>query len=154
MPIQIKVYSRDKFAACSYTDETVELHTTDYFMCVNSTGWIHSIPFFKKSHPNVINLYFDDIFKTGIKAVQWFNDTQLIIYASACTIKQAILIKDFIDNIPDNSVLHIYCTMGASRSQSIAQFVREYRNLDYSTTINKHKSNVYSLLCSTLKLKN
>jgi hypothetical protein len=152
--IQIIAYSRKDFEECLYTDDNVELYNTDYFICINATGWKHAIPFFKQKHPNVINLYFDDIFKTGLKAVQWFNNTHRIIYAQACTKDQAITIKNFIDNIPDSSTLHIYCAMGQSRSQSVAQFTREYRNLDFSKEKKQHKSNVYSLLCSISKLKN
>ena len=151
MPIQINVYSRENFDNCRFTDDNVEAHINDYFICINATGWKHAIPFFKTPHYNVLNVYFDDIYESGLKTVPWFNNTSRIIFARACTVDQATEIKNFIDAVPDGSTLHVYCAMGKSRSQSVAQFAREYRNNDYSTQNIMHKSNVYSLLCSISK---
>ena len=50
------------------TDQTVD-SSNDFYICLNSTGWIHSIPYFKEEHANVINLYFDDVESSGPKEI-------------------------------------------------------------------------------------
>ena len=78
MTIKIITYSRNDFNSTSFTDENVELYNNSYFICINSTGWKYSVPFFKKIHNNVLNLYFDDIDKTGLKLVEWYNNTKIL----------------------------------------------------------------------------
>jgi len=146
MTIKIITSSRDTFNLTLFTDENVDSYTDSYFICVNATGWKYSIPFFKKNHNNVLNLYFDDIDKTGLKLVEWYNNTKRLIYAIACSNEQAISIKKFIDTIPNNSILYIYCSKGKSRSPAIEKFVREYRNKEQNNTIKYYNKHVYSLL--------
>lgn len=109
-------------------DLSVKNFIKEYFICLNATGWKHSIPYFKESHDNVINLYFDDVENDGPKEIQWFNNTTKIIEAKAMTIDQAIELKKFINRIPDNSIVHIHCTKGLSRSAAVENFINETRN--------------------------
>jgi len=143
--LQIKSYSRKEFSLL-FNDETILNYLNDYFICINATGWIHSNPVFKKFYTNVLNLYFDDIEKTGLKLVPWFNNTQNLIYATACSDEQARLIKEFIRKIPDNSNLHIYCTKGRSRSPAIEKFAREYKNNELENDIKNYNNHVYKIL--------
>lgn len=143
----VKRYSRDDFKkmaeAVGITDITVD-NFPEYFICINSTGWIHKIPYFNQEHNNVINLYFDDIYETGLKVIPWFNNDKRIIYAKACNKEQAILLKNFIKRIPDGSTIHVYCAKGKSRSKGVEMYIQEmYNQIPASGSIN---SNVYDLL--------
>lgn len=148
--LTVKRYSKkafeDTMQTNSITDITVE-DTNDYYICINATGWIHGIPYFKDLHPNVLNVCFDDVHQTGLKVVPWFNNDQRVIYAQACTESQALAIKQFISKIPDNSIVHIYCAKGKSRSKGVEVYINEcYNNqVDDTSGIN---SNVYNLLKS------
>jgi predicted protein tyrosine phosphatase len=95
--------------------------------------------------PNVLNLKFEDVEKTGLKAIKWYNNTQRIIYAIACSDKQAKQIVDFIKRIPNDSTLHIYCAKGKSRSVAIANYVRKYYN-NQEIDDSGHNKHVFSLL--------
>ena len=67
--------------------------------------------------------------------------------AIACTVEQAREIKNFVDEIPSDAILHIYCTKGKSRSPAIAKYVTEYRNNTHFE-IDHYNKHVYNLLCS------
>jgi predicted protein tyrosine phosphatase len=140
---EIKVYPQFEFCeTTAFNDSNVEQFNHDFFICLNSSGNIHSIPHFKFEHYNVLNMYFDD---TDVNRIKVSGD--IIYYAVACTVGQARTIKKFVDTIPDNSTVHIYCAKGKSRSPAVAKFINEYKgmnNLSYST-YNKH---VYNLLWS------
>lgn len=143
--MNLYVYNQDEFKLTTpFNDNNVELSSNDYFICLNSSGYIHSIPHFKQPHPNVINTYFDDTIENKIKV-----SSGIVYYAIACTINQAKSIKEFIDKIPNNSSIHIYCAKGKSRSQAVKKFIEEYSGLKKSdyTSYNKH---VYKLLCQQI----
>lgn len=120
------------------------LDLEDYVIGIHSNGWIHSKEIFPSSN-NVLNLWFEDVEKTGLKAIQWFNNTQRVIYATACSDNQAKQIIDFIRKIPDNATLHIYCAKGQSRSVAVANYIKKYIN---NETIDEgnHNKHVYRLL--------
>ena len=120
------------------------LDLEDYVIGIHSTGWIHSKEIFPSSN-NVLNLWFEDVEKTGLKAIQWFNNTQRIIYATACSDNQAKQIVDFIRKIPKNATLHVYCAKGQSRSVAVANYVRKYHNNEIIDD-SSHNKHVYSLL--------
>jgi rhodanese-related sulfurtransferase len=109
-------------------DETVENVIGEFFICLNATGWKHAEPFFKNSHMNVINSYFDDVEQDGPKEIQWFNNTTKTIEAKAITVKQAIELKLFIETIPDNSTVYVYCAKGLSRSAAVESYISEIKN--------------------------
>ncbi len=124
MAINVKTYSRLQIAKeTNFKDVTLKDYPTDFFICVNATGMLHSIPHFKKDHTNVINLYFDD---TDVDKEKWLGPIKYT--AKACTRDQALQIINFVDVIPEDSTVHIYCTRGESRSPAIGFFIREYRN--------------------------
>jgi hypothetical protein len=145
--LDVRRYSRSSFeeAMSDINDSNVEL-LNEYFICINATGWIHGIPYFKKEHRNVINLYFDDVHKTGLKVIPWFNNDQRIIYAHACSKEQAVELKKFIETIPQGSIVHIYCAKGRSRSRGVEMYISElFNNTVLHDEIN---SNVYDMLKS------
>ncbi|MEK9804747.1 MAG: hypothetical protein VW551_00440 [Euryarchaeota archaeon] len=117
----------------------------EYLIGVHSNGnWIHSEPIMKDA-PNVLNLKFEDVEKTGLKAIQWYNNTQKIIYATACSNSQAEQIVRFIRKIPEGATLHVYCAKGKSRSVAVANYVRKYYNNE-TVDDSGHNKHVYNLL--------
>lgn len=130
--ISINRYSKDDFirqmSIKKINDQTVNNYFNNFFICLNSTGWKHAEPYFKEEHPNVINLYFDDVEQDGLKEIQWFNNTTKTIHAKAITAEQASELKKFIEVIPDSSILHIYCAKGKSRSAAVECYASEVRN--------------------------
>ena len=145
MSIQVIVYSRNGFAAETLcNDSNVEDFVNDYFICINATENIHSEPFFKKDHDNVLNMYFDDVLEDTVK---YFGptDSEFKCYAKACTVSQAKQMHNFIKHIPESSRLHIYCTKGKSRSVAVAKYVNEVVNGILSTD-DGHNILVYELL--------
>lgn len=103
-----------------------------FFICLNSTAWIHSKPYFKEEHDNVINLYFDDVHQSGPKEIKWFNNTTKIIDAVAMNNEQAICLAKFIDKIPTNSTVYIYCAKGKSRSGAVEDYIKSIIQEDYT----------------------
>lgn len=127
------------------TDQTVDNMTNLFFICINSSGAIHSIPYFKEEHQNVINLYFDDVEFSGPKEIPWLNGETKIIDAVAMNESQADELSKFISKIPDTSTIYIYCAKGKSRSYAVEDFIRSIESgIDcISDTSNKH---VYKLM--------
>lgn len=138
MAINVKVYSKKDFEQTIFNDNTVNQYPLDYFICINATGFVHSIPHFKIEHPNVLNCYFDD---TEVDTVKFDTIFNISFDARACTVGQATEIKQFINRIPKDATLHIYCSKGKSRSTAVAKFAGKDDIVNY----NKH---VYNLLCS------
>ena len=145
--LTVQGYSRYGFEEITkFTDSNVDLFPNDFFICVHATGWIHAIPYFKQPHSNVINLVFDDVAVDGSK---WSHEYVPISYnAKACTREQAKELKQFIDTIPDNSNVHVYCAKGQSRSPAIAAYIEEYKNNNKNSKFHSYKYNehVYRLL--------
>ena len=79
MAINVKTHSIEDFK---------ELPKGDFLIGIHSNGWKHSIPVLAKSN-NVLNVWFEDVEKTGLKLIPWFNNDQRIIYAVACSDDQA-----------------------------------------------------------------
>jgi predicted protein tyrosine phosphatase len=139
--MKINVYPQFVFYKNSkFNDSNVEQFDSEYFICLNSTGHIHSTPHFKINHFNVLNTYFDDTDVNRIKV-----SGNIVYYAWACTREQAITIKDFIKTIPDTANVHIYCAQGKSRSPAVAKFIKEYKSLTDENYPNYNK-HVYNLL--------
>lgn len=136
--ININVYSKEQFENANFYDDNVDNFPNDYFICINATGYVHSVPHFKKDHPRVLNCYFDD---TESDVTKFDNIFNVSFEAKALTEEQAIIIKNFINKVPQGSTLHIYCPKGKSRSTAVAKFAGK----EDIVTYNQH---VYKLLCS------
>lgn len=132
MFLKTKVYPQKEFESIMQNrdidDSTVWNLKDEYFIGINSTGWIHSIPYFKEQHSNVITLYFDDIEKDKWKTVPYPGVGSKTIYAIACTEAQARQLKTFIDSVPKGSLVHIYCAQGKSRSVGISAYINHRFN--------------------------
>ena len=141
MPVQ--VYNQNHFKETTpFNDSNVEQFSNDYFICVNSSGSSYAIPHFKQRHPNVLNMYFDDTEKDKFKVAG-----DIVYYARVCTVEQAQQIRNFVDQIPDNATVHVYCAKGKSRSPAVAKFVETRKGwpaADYPT----YNKFLYELLCS------
>ncbi len=134
----------NQFLNMHYTDNNVDSFEQEYFICVHSNGWVHSISHFDMPHNNVLDIKFDDVDSDGTKHVQWFGGTMKEITVKKLTVDQAKEIVEFIDKVPNDATLHIYCAKGKSRSTAIAKFVEEYRN--NSTLDISHNQYVYTML--------
>ena len=144
MFIQVNTYSRKEFDSLGYNE--LNVHTSkDYFICINASGGIHNEPYFNLDHDNVLNMYFDDVLQDTIK-YYGPTDSEYEFFAKACTVTQIKELYNFISKISDNSILHIYCTKGRSRSIAVAKYVNEYINhIDY--TVEGYNQLVYDQLC-------
>jgi predicted protein tyrosine phosphatase len=144
--IDVKVYSKKNFEETVFTDTNVGQLSDNFFICINATGHIHSIPHFTKSDPNILNCYFDDVDHDHVKFDTIFK---MEFNARACTLEQAVEIKNFIDAVPDNAKLHIYCSKGKSRSPAVAKFVEEYKN-NKTVEYENYNQHVYTILKSLI----
>jgi predicted protein tyrosine phosphatase len=140
--IDVRVYSKKDFELAGFSDSNINQWPNDYFICINATGYVDSIPHFKNTHGRLLNLYFDDVEFDQSKYDHEFN---LSFDAKACTRQQAVKIKEFLDTIVEESTLHIYCTKGKSRSPAVAKFVEEYKN-NQTTNFENYNRHVYNLL--------
>lgn len=144
--IDIKVYSKKNFEETGFTDTNVSRLTDNFFICINATGHVHRTPHFTKSYPSILNCYFDDVEHDQVKFDTIFN---IEFNARACTLEQAVEIKNFIDAVPDESKLHIYCSKGKSRSPAVAKFVEEYKN-NKTVEYENYNQHVYTILKSLI----
>lgn len=121
----VKTYSKDEFVENmkmrGIDDDTVE-STSEYFICIDSTGGPWAYEYFVKSHVNVIREIFDD---TPINTRKWGPDVQMYFDAVAMTYDQAERLVEFIKKIPLGSHVNIYCAKGISRSNAIMDFIEE-----------------------------
>ena len=123
--MRLKIYSKNNFVTEMQdrliNDNTVE-GIDEYFICIDSSGGDVAVPYFKQLHPNVIRETFDDVPK-DIK--KWGPDIQAYFNAIAITEEQAKNLVEFIRDIPFNSLVHIHCFKGESRSKAVADFIDE-----------------------------
>lgn len=144
MALNVITYSMEEFIELGINDDT--LNSNNYYICIHSNDWIHSVPVFKQEHKNVLNLWFEDVEQTGLKVIPWFNSDQKVIYAKAITKQQANELYNFIKTIPENSTVHIYCAKGRSRSVAVKNFILTHINHDTNVDLSYHNKYVYKLL--------
>lgn len=99
-------------------------NTNEYFICINSSGGPDSVPVLNNFSDNVLNLWFDDVEKNEYK---WGEDVQQWFNAKAITHEQSNNLYNFLEQIPNESVVNVYCSKGVSRSGAIAKFLEETR---------------------------
>lgn len=145
----LKIYSKKFFInemkKNLIDDSTVDCKK-DYFICIDSTGGPDSAPYFKKNHFNVIRETFDDV---PYDLVRWGNDIKEFYKGIAMTEKQAENIVNFIKNIPNNSIVHIHCVKGQSRSIAIKDFINEHvlnKNVNHEGDINSGYFHIKKML--------
>lgn len=105
------------------TDETVESYTTNAFISIQSSKGSASNeeteegPYFKKEHPNVLTISFDDITDKDVVTFPFAYNLKLFNENDANTI------IDFIgSNVGRDFVVH--CTAGISRSGAVGEFIQ------------------------------
>src|SRR6056300_1637684 len=122
--MKIKSYAKTEFLdfldILGINDNTVTT-LNEYFICIDNY-WDNSSPF-KQDYHNVINLQFDDVLQDGYKHIE-----QGKVFARAMTHEQAEQLFNFIDVIPDDAAVRIYCFHGESRSIAIKNFIDSFRN--------------------------
>lgn len=99
-----------------------------FFICIHNTfGKENTQPFFKESHDNVLNLYFDDCSEDYIT-----SDLGELVMGKSFTKDQAQTVIDFLDKQKecgiDNGIIH--CQAGISRSGAVASFTANYFNMN------------------------
>ena len=145
MTVKVLVYSLKEFTETTkFTDDNLEQFPLDYFICINASGFIHSTPYFKKDHPSVLNLFFDDVDHDHTKFDIVFN---MSFPAKACKDEQAKQIVEFVNRIPDSATVHVYCTKGKSRSPAVAMYVEEVKN-NNAVKFDTYNEYVFNLLKS------
>lgn len=129
MTKRVKVFSKNGFREHMETNairEEVIEYINCYFICIEPTGGPDSDPIFVNSHPNVLQLSFDDVEQDERK---WGEEVQYYFEAKAMTEEQGEKIFRFVNTIPDNSDLVVYCSKGESRSGAVGLFATElYEN--------------------------
>lgn len=121
----------------NWSDDNVESLTDSAFISVVCTedvvkyynGEISGEHWFKKNHPNVLNIEFDDVLYDII-----VNDTE----AKALSQEQAQEIVDFIERNKGKD-FYIHCTAGISRSGAIGTFIAENYD-EYKGSLDKYNS--------------
>lgn len=116
----VKTYSRKTFQTLTYL-------TNEFYICLNSSGGEHSMPVFTEDQLNVINLWFDDVVQDEVK---WGEAIQSWLVARVITEAQSNRLYNFIEQIPSNSTVNIYCSAGVSRSGAVATFLHEQYNAE------------------------
>lgn len=110
----VKLFSRKTFDRSLY-------NSAEYFICINSTGGSDSVSLLPLQSDNIINLWFDDVeqdeYKWGEEVKHWVN-------AKAITYRQANELYTFLQKIPGDSTINVYCSKGVSRSGAVAEFLK------------------------------
>lgn len=126
--MKTNVYSKIAFVNAMKTrniDDTNVSFLAEYFICIDPTGGLHARRYFFRDHANVIRLEFDDCVEDTVK---WGEDIQAHYNARAMTRGQAEELIEFINKIPTESIINIYCTKGKSRSVAVASFINSAEN--------------------------
>lgn len=119
----IEVYSKHNFLEYAtknnIIDDTVE-QIPDYFICIDSTGGETGIQYFKKPHPNVLQLKFDDV---NEDCVRWGDDIQSYYSGIGPSEKDLDILFEFLNKRDKTCPLHVYCAKGQSRSRAVKDFL-------------------------------
>jgi len=129
--MNVRVFSKTKFITLMHLSEINDRTVCDsneYYLCIDSTGGPHSKPFFEKHHANVCQMYFDDVFSDK---KNWGEDIQDYYYAKAPTESDIVHMYRFVNKVPREAAINIYCTKGKSRSRAVGDFIlgtHQFRN--------------------------
>lgn len=127
----IRAFSHENFdVMClknNLNDDTVEINNNTAYISIICTEECRRYyledetgHWFKKDHPNVLNLDFDDITEDKMYKGHLFK---------AMSEEQADKCIEFIEN-NKNKNFEIHCTAGISRSGAVSQFIFEFYNQD------------------------
>jgi predicted protein tyrosine phosphatase len=110
----VNVFSRKTFDKSLY-------NTSEYFICINSTGGDDSISLLSIQTHNVNNLWFDDVEQDETK---WGEEVGHWVHARAISYSQADNLYSFLKKIPEEATVNIYCSKGVSRSGAVSEFLK------------------------------
>lgn len=141
--MNVFAYNRKDFINLGINDSNVS-DSKDYYVSILPTGGPKGEPIFYKEHTNAITMVFDDVLESG---KMWGKDINSYYDAVAITEAQAKVLYDFLQSIPDDSVVHVHCVYGASRTGAVAKYLRDYRNATvHNVDLTYVNNRVYQLL--------
>ena len=126
--IKIKVLSKPEFnqfmGERGIDDKNVEEQMNGVaLISINDTSGNWSTSWFDADHPNVLRLWFDDVFADTEKSPTNKNECR------AFTEKQAQKIFQFIKENKDKDFI-VHCSAGISRSGAVGAFINDYLDSD------------------------
>jgi predicted protein tyrosine phosphatase len=131
--MEVKVLSRPAFNRLmdknGVYDDTVEKFDKAFFISINDTSDLRlgvNRTHFKREHPNVKILYFDDVEKEGETSPT--NPYRCEPFSE----KQAEELLDFIESNSDKLQCFVHCMAGISRSGAVGAFVNDFFGGRYS----------------------
>ena len=100
-------------------DSTIHKWFETFIISILDSSGPYGIPLFKKNHPNVITLTFDDVIKSG--------DSSPTVHKNniAFNIKMAEELYNFIELNKDKSTCVVHCAAGISRSGAVGTFIHD-----------------------------
>jgi hypothetical protein len=123
--MNVTIYAKSEFINLAISrninDQTVE-EFNEFFICIEPTGGPDSKDYFLSPHHNVLSLNFDDVTKDHKK---WAPDFNMWFEAKTMRKEHADTLTNFIKRFTPNSHIHVYCTMGITRSKAVGDFIRE-----------------------------
>lgn len=128
MGIKIKVLSKPEFnqfmGEYGISDSNVEEKMGNVaLISINDTDGHWSTSWFDRDHPNVLRLWFDDVFADTEKSPTNKNQCR------AFTEEQAAKVFAFIKENRDKDFI-VHCSAGISRSGAVGAFINDYLDSD------------------------
>lgn len=111
--------------SASITDDNVESKDRTALIEIMGEQDLLSMPHhFKKDHPNVLRLLFDDVDEPTRRKV--LGDHGEVQFSVPMTKEQGQEIVDFVKKNKDVGNFIVHCAAGVSRSGAVAKFITEY----------------------------
>jgi len=100
---------------------------------------LHMPHWFKRDHPNVLRLEFDDV-EEPLQVHRLGEDGREYIPVVPITEAQGKAVLAFVERNREADICIVHCAAGVSRSGAIAQWISEYNGISYETfkMLNRH----------------
>ncbi len=100
-------------------DSTIHHWSETFIISILDSSGPYGIPLFKRDHPNVISLTFDDVIKSGDSSPTVHKNT------IAFNTKMAEKLYNFIELNKDKFACIVHCAAGISRSGAVGTFIHD-----------------------------
>lgn len=111
-------------------DNNVKDKVKTCFISINDSLGTDAKPHFKSNHPNVLNLFFDDVDRD----IEVEGEGTAIAF----TEEMAEEVFNFVFNNRDMETFVVHCTAGISRSGAVGEFINNYFGQDYKEFIKQN----------------